>query len=51
MKKIILSLLMIFSFAGLFAQEVEFTADRPGASTGSSTVAMAFVSGLLEKIV
>ena len=39
MKKIILSLLMIFSFAGLFAQEVEFTADRPGASTGPSTVA------------
>ena len=30
---------MIFSFAGLFAQEVEFTADRPGASTGPSTVA------------
>lgn len=30
---------MIFSFSVLFAQEVEFTADRPGASTGPSTVA------------
>ena len=43
MKKIILSLLMIFSFAGLFAQEVEFTADRPGASTGPSTVAKGII--------
>ena len=39
MKRIILTLLVIFSFAGVFAQEVEFTADRPGASTGPSTVA------------
>ena len=39
MKKTILSILMIFSFAGVFAQVVEFTADRPGASTGPSTLA------------
>jgi hypothetical protein len=39
MKKIILSVLSIFSFVSLSAQEVEFTADRPGASTGPSTVA------------
>ena len=29
----------MFSFVSLFAQEAEFTADRPGASTGPSTVA------------
>ena len=39
MKKAIFTILVIFSFAGVFAQEVEFTADRPGASTGPSTVA------------
>ena len=39
MKKTIFTVLVIFSFAGVFAQEVEFTADRPGASTGPSTVA------------
>ncbi len=39
MKRIILTLLVMFSFAGVFAQEVEFTADRPGASTSPSTVA------------
>ena len=39
MKKAIFTVLVIFSFAGVFAQEVEFTADRPGASTGPSTVA------------
>lgn len=39
MKRIIFTVLMMFSFVGIFAQEVEFTADRPGASTGPSTVA------------
>lgn len=39
MKKAIFTVLVIFSFAGVFAQEVEFTADCPGASTGPSTVA------------
>ena len=39
MKRIILTVILLFSFAGVFAQEVEFTADRPGASTGPSTVA------------
>ena len=39
MKRIIFIVLMMFSFVGIFAQEVEFTADRPGASTGPSTVA------------
>ena len=39
MKKAIFTVIVIFSFAGVFAQEVEFTADRPGASTGPSTVA------------
>ena len=39
MKRTIISFLMLFFFAGAFAQEVEFTADRPGASTGPSTVA------------
>lgn len=39
MKRIIFTVLMMFSFVGIFAQEVVFTADRPGASTGPSTVA------------
>ena len=39
MKRLIFTVMMMFSFAGIFAQEVEFTADRPGASTGPSTVA------------
>ena len=38
MKKIVLVAFVIFSFAGISAQEVEFTADRPGASTGPSVV-------------
>lgn len=38
MKKIVLFAFVIFSFAGISAQEVEFTADRPGASTGPSVV-------------
>ena len=38
MKKIVLLTFMVFSFAGISAQEVEFTADRPGASTGPSVV-------------
>ena len=38
MNKFVLFALMIFSFVGIFAQEVEFTADRPGASTGPSVV-------------
>ena len=39
MKNAIFTVLMIFSFVGVLAQEAEFTADRPGASTGPSTVA------------
>ena len=39
MKKVLFTVLMIFSFAVVQAQEIEFTADRPGASTGPSTVA------------
>ena len=39
MKKAIFTVLMIFSFVGVLAQEAEFTADRPGASTGPSIVA------------
>lgn len=38
MKKVLLLILMVFSFARIFAQEVEFTADRPGASTGPAIV-------------
>lgn len=38
MRKIVLLTFMVFSFAGISAQEVEFTADRPGASTGPSVV-------------
>ena len=38
MKKIVLLALMIGAFVGVSAQEVEFTADRPGASTGPSVV-------------
>ena len=39
MKRLIFTVMMMFSFAGIFAQEAEFTADRPGVSTGPSTVA------------
>jgi hypothetical protein len=38
MKKTILSFLMMLTVVGVFAQEVEFTADRPGASTGPAIV-------------
>ena len=38
MKKIVLFALMIFASVGVSAQEVGFTADRPGASTGPSVV-------------
>ena len=38
MKKIVLFALTVFVFVKGFAQEVEFTADRPGASTGPSVV-------------
>ena len=38
MKKYLVSLLMILSVAVVSAQEVEFTADRPGASTGPAIV-------------
>ena len=38
MKKTIFTIVMAFSFICLYAQDVEFTADRPGASTGPSTV-------------
>lgn len=38
MKKLVLLTVMVLSFAGVAAQEVEFTADRPGASTGPSVV-------------
>ena len=38
MKKLFFITLMAFFFAGISAQEVEFTADRPGASTGPSVV-------------
>ena len=38
MKKIVLLTVLVLSFVGVFAQEVEFTADRPGASTGPSVV-------------
>ena len=43
MKKIALSILAIFSCAGIFAQEAEFTADRPGASTGPSVVSQGVI--------
>ena len=39
MKKSILTFVMILITLGAIAQEVEFTADRPGASTGPATVA------------
>ena len=39
MKNTILFILFIFSLVAASAQNVEFTADRPGASTGPSTVA------------
>lgn len=38
MKRIVLLAFMVFSIVGISAQEVEFTADRPGASTGPSVV-------------
>lgn len=43
MRKIVLLAFMIFSFAGISAQEVEFTADRPGASTGPSVVSKSVI--------
>ena len=39
MKRSILALVAIFMTLGVMAQDVEFTADRPGASTGPATVA------------
>ena len=39
MKRVVFTVLMVLSFAVVHAQDVEFTADRPGASTGPSTVA------------
>ena len=38
MRRLLLSIIMISASLAAFAQEVEFTADRPGASTGPATV-------------
>ena len=38
MKRLILSIIMISASLAVMAQDVEFTADRPGASTGPATV-------------
>ena len=39
MKRLFAALVMLFAACGAMAQEVEFTADRPGASTGPAIVA------------